>query len=147
MRASAILSVVIVVACAPTAHSQSLPQQGQCAVQAKTAYQEFEAEWKQGGEIELVTSNYESHYNAKLQKCLMLLSMTNFSKRTQKLSETVILVDAYERRGYASYMWIDRNNLPDTIPFLCTLTPTHDETKTCTTRAEFDAYVAGYMEQ
>jgi hypothetical protein len=137
-----------VVAFAGTAHAQSLAEQTQCAAQAKTEYQEFLAEWRQpnshGGELQ--SSNYESHYNVKLKRCLMLLSLTDYSKSTQNLSDTVLLFDAFEHRDYASYSRIiGRDKTPDTL-MVCTLTPTNSDTLYCKTRAEFDAYVTRYME-
>jgi len=75
----------------------------------------------------------------------MLLSMTTSDKRSHTLGETALLYDPYERRNYASYSWIDRKDAP--VPIVCMLTPTHTETMYCKTRAEFDSYVANYMDQ
>jgi hypothetical protein len=116
----------------------TLTQQAQCAAQAKAAYAETQAEWKRSlGDLELVTSDYESHYNTKLQKCLTLLSMTTFARNTRSLGETALLFDPYERRTYASYSSIDRKVAP--LPMVCTLTPTHTETTYCKSREEFDS--------
>ena len=126
----------------PCAVAQPLTQQAQCAAQAKTEYVEAQAEWKQKrGGAQVVTSNYSSHYNTKLQKCLMLLSMTTTSE-THKDAEIFTLTDAYERRGYAFYFSEGGDARPN-----CFLWPTHTETIYCKTRAEFDEFIASYMEQ
>lgn len=136
------------VAFATTAHAQSLIDQAQCAAQAKTEYQEFLTEWKQkGGEnLELDLSEYESHYNAELQRCLMLLSIAVFSHSTGKLTQTITLDDAFDHRGYAAFSRIISDRALDVL-MLCTLTPTYGDTLNCKTRAEFDEFVARYMEQ
>jgi hypothetical protein len=94
----------------------------------------------------LATSEYASHYNVKLEKCLMLLSLTAFSHTTQRVLQTVTLYDAFEHRDYAAFSRTEIDKPPD-APISCKLTPTYSETLYCKTRAEFGAFVAGYMEQ
>lgn len=136
-----------VVAFTTTAHAQSLTDQAQCAAQAKTEYQEFLTGWKQkGGDLELDLSEYESHYNAKLQRCLMVLSLAVFSRSTGKLTQTITLDDAFDHRGYAAFSRVISDRALDVL-VLCTLTPTYGDKLNCKTHAEFDAFVAKYMEQ
>ena len=57
------------------AHSQSLDQQATCAAQAKKAFQEYSAEYKRSVAKEGVSnlnSDYQSHYNTKINRCLIL---------------------------------------------------------------------------
>jgi hypothetical protein len=57
-------------------------------------------------------------------------------------------MDANERRQYATYLWISRQDKKywEVPPTTCELTPSLREKKFCTSREEFDAFIASYME-
>jgi hypothetical protein len=139
-----------IVSCATLAHSQTLDFQAMCATQARKAFQEWEiertkVEEKFGGTD--VLSDYQSHYNTKLKKCLILIQAT--SMRGNQFSTSVHLSDAYERRIYASYIWISEQGKKywEVPPTSCELIPSLRQKKSCTTREEFDNFVAQYMEE
>ena len=113
----------------------SLELQGKCAKQAGETFRVLG--YKIGG-----TDFYESHYNKKLNVCF--LSISSLYKST--VSES--LVDAYEQRVYATYMWIaDKNKkYSEVVPMLCRVMPnTKYETK-CSSEEEYKSYVAKLME-
>ena len=86
-----------------SAYAQPLDLQATCAAQARKAFHEFEREWKTDPavkEFKPLSTDYRSHYNTKLKKCLMLITMMGNQSQT-----SVYLSDAYERRIYASYLW------------------------------------------
>jgi hypothetical protein len=131
-------------------HAQSLDFQAMCATQARKAFQEWEQEFRSGalGKMYVtVSSDYQTHYNTKLQKCLMLIEATRMLGNQS--STSAILTDAYERRIYASYLWISRENTKywEVSPTNCELVLSLRQKKYCTTREEFDAFVADYMEE
>ena len=61
---------------------------------------------------------------------------------------SVVLMDAYERRVYAQYMWSTKTGKKywEIPPMQCDVTPTAKQTTTCSSRDEFDGFVAKYME-
>jgi hypothetical protein len=63
------------------AHSQTLDQQEKCAAQARKTYQEDSykdrAESQKLGMPEPFSSDYQSHYNTKLNRCLILVTKTS----------------------------------------------------------------------
>jgi hypothetical protein len=144
-----VLTIMGVMCCAES-HSQSLDLQALCATQARKAFQEAELEYKNdpvGKMFTTVSSDYQSHYNTKLKKCLMLVDATRMVG--DQSSTTVYLTDAFERRIYASYLWISQKGKKywEVPPSTCELTPSLRQKKNCTTRAEFDTFVADYMEE
>lgn len=146
---SAAIAVFIVVAGSISVHAQSLDQQERCGQQARRAFQEIQAEARisnqRFGSAE-ISSDYQSHYNTKSGKCLMLVEITNMFGGQSNTS--AYLMDANERRNYASYLWISRKDKKywEVPPTSCELTPSLRDKKLCTSREEFDAFVAGYME-
>jgi len=62
---------------------------------------------------------------------------------------SVYLSDAYERRIYAEYLWFSHETKQywEVPPSTCELIPSLREKKHCNSREEFDAFVAGYMEE
>jgi hypothetical protein len=149
MRASITFAMTVVLASAAPAYSQSLDLQEKCSTQARKAFIEYEREDKaqSRGASKLISIDYQSHYNTKIKKCLLLLETLH--ALGNELSTSVTLTDAYERRTYASYLWISRENKKywDVPPSECELIPTLREKRTCATREEFDAFVAEYMEE
>ena len=120
-----------------SAYAQPLDLQATCAAQARKAFHEFEREWKTDPKaFKTLSTDYQSHYNTKLKKCLMLITMMGNQSQT-----SVYLSGAYERRIYAEYR---SGEVP---PITCELVPSLRQKKNCTSREEFDAFVADYMEE
>lgn len=93
----------------------------------------------------MIGENYQSHYNTKIKKCLIYIT-ESFSMKGQ-ITESDDLLDAFERREYADYLQIIKNNAKYDVPAYCVLSPNFDQAKHCSSKAEFDAFVAKYMEQ
>jgi hypothetical protein len=131
------------------AHSQTLDQQERCAQQARRAFQQIRAEAKiadkKFGTHEM-SSDYQSHYNTKIGKCLMFVE--SMASVGEEMSTTAYLIDANERRQYAYYLWMTKKDKKywEVPPSSCELTQSFKEKKSCTSREEFDEFVAGYME-
>jgi hypothetical protein len=64
-------------------------------------------------------------------------------------SNTAYLIDANERRQYATYVWISRKDKKywEVPPTVCELSGSLSDKKNCATREEFDKFVAGYLEE
>jgi len=131
------LGVFCLLVTATAASAQSLEQQAICAKQAKIAFQDWEEGSKFGNLKQ--QSEYRSHYNTKLNKCFFDVHTMIVLGNNVTTSDT--LVDAFEQRVYAQYIWTTpQNNVCDLIP--TSQTQTH-----CTSKEEFDAFVAKYMEE
>ena len=132
-------------------YSQTLDLQERCAAQAKAAFVDWSNDDKLSaqklGGSEAFPSDYQNHFNTKLGKCLMLIEATHTLGK--QISNTVMLTDANERRTYAYYLWISREAKKywEVAPTSCELIPTLSQKTNCTTREEFDAFVAKYMEE
>jgi hypothetical protein len=150
----ALAIILIAIAFGSIARAQSLDQQERCAQQAKRAYaDEMTAtalDAQNGAETQKIvhiSSDYQSHYNVKLGKCLMLVE-----KRDMLGSQSTTIayvMDANERRQYATYVWMSREGKKywEVPPMACELTPNLREKRFCKTREEFDEFVAPYMEE
>jgi hypothetical protein len=131
--------------------AQSLQEQSICAAQARKTFQEDSAEWDRQNKqmnigIQTMSIDYESHYNPKINRCLILV--TRMSVLGGQSSTSKNLYDAIERRFYAAYLWTSRADKKywEVPPVSCELTPSHGETKYCKSEDEFNAFVAEYME-
>jgi hypothetical protein len=140
MRIAATACVIAAMTTA-TAWGQSLQEQEICAKQAKIAFQEYNEEQQRlsGPDYRQMGSDYQNHYNTKLNKCFIFIQSTVEDHVSRRTTTTDILMDAFERSVYASYF----KNFP--LPDTCLLTPSSRETRDCS-GAEFDAFVAKYME-
>ena len=137
MRRVGVLCLCVI---ATTATAQSLEQQAICAKQAKIALQEYEDEIQKKASSNLDQhSDYQSHYNTNLNKCLIKIETTFFDGG--HITKSAMLMDAFEQRVYASYIWASQNVNS------CDLVPTSQTQTHCSSREEFDAFVAKYMEE
>jgi hypothetical protein len=119
--------------------AQTLQDQATCANQARKTFQEDSAEWdRQNKQLNIgfqtQTLGYESHYNTKINRCLMLVTRI-FDDRGGDNKMSKQLYDAIERRIYAGYSWSAHANKP----LSCELIPSHEETKFCKSEDEFNA--------
>jgi hypothetical protein len=129
----------IVIMFATSALAQSLQEQEMCAKQARAAFNE---EKREG------LSDYQNHFNTKLKKCLMLIETTAADGGRPHVS--AMLIDANERRVYAAYYWYNAHGKKywEVPPTSCELDIHLSGQKTiCSSREEFDAFVARYMEE
>ena len=94
-----------------------------------------------------ISGDYQSHYNVKLGKCLMLVE-TRDMIGSQSIT-TAYVRDANERRQYATYLWMSREGKKywEVPPMACELAPSLREKRFCKTREEFDEFAAPYMEE
>jgi hypothetical protein len=162
--AAAVFTLMAAIAWGMTfARSQPLDLQDKCASQARKSFQELLDEIKAvnskvlqllGGELS--SSTYQSHYNAKLNRCLMLMTVFYNYPGDQHNAVDVFLLDANERRFYATYgekmsyeaalaEHTGKKVSGDVV--VCELTPSLRQKTLCKTRVEFDGFVAGYMEE
>ena len=88
------------------------------------------------------SGTYQSHYDTKLKRCLMLT--TDLHALQDDNVEVVTLVDANERRKYATYQEMQSTSGK---VLSCKLTPSIRHETTCKNREEFEAFVAKYMEE
>jgi hypothetical protein len=138
MRSLIFIAVASILANGP-AIAQSLKEQAACAAQAQIFHRAYDNTASVPG-FKFYNDWYQSHYNTKLNKCLVLINqMTNYKGQTIMTAE---LDDAFDRRVFANYIW----NMK-TGNVICQLTPTLDKTVTCSSKQEFDSFVAKYMEQ
>lgn len=149
--AGLIVSSIAILTSGTLARSQSIDLQQKCASQARIAYQESELENREQstklGALSTSSSAYHSHYNTRLQKCLMLIDQNQ--ALGDQMSTGATLTDAYDRRLYAIYIWIGQESKKhsEMTPIVCELIPSFPDKRNCTSREEFDAFVAGYMDE
>ena len=136
MGCSAFLPII---AFASNASAKSPQEQALCAKHAETAYQAYNNAGSVLG-FKVESSWHQSHYNKKLNKCLILVDqMYQYNGET---SITAQLLDAFERRVFAKYTLNLNNNFKN-----CELTPTLGKREKCSSKNEFDAFVDKYMEE
>jgi hypothetical protein len=151
VAASVIFASIAISTNGTAARSQSIDLQEKCAAQAKIAYQQSKLDEQERstklGALATGSSGYQSHYNTKLQKCLMLVNQSQVLEG--QMSTGATLTDAYDRRVYAVYIWIgqDDNEHQETPPIVCELIPSLADRRDCASREEFDAFAAEYMKE
>jgi hypothetical protein len=148
----ALAIILIVIAFGSIACAQSLDQQERCMQQAKRTYTELDAQngaetQRMGLKTVHISGDYQSHYNVKLGKCLMLVERSDMLD-SQSIT-TAYVMDANEHRQYAIYVWMSREGKKywEVPPMACELTPSLREKRFCKTREEFDEFAAPYMEE
>jgi hypothetical protein len=148
----ALAIILIAIAFGSIGRAQSLDQQERCAQQARRAYTELDAQnsaetQKMGLKTVNISGDYQSHYNVKLGKCLMLVERSDMLG-SQSIT-TAYVMDANERRQYATYVWMSREGKKywEVPPMACELAPRLGEKRICKTRDEFDEFAAPYMEE
>ena len=140
----ALAIILIAIAFGSIARAQSLDQQERCAQQAKRAYAELETQ--NGAETQKtvrLSGDYQSHYNVKLGKCLMLVERRDMLNDS-RFTTTAYVIDANERRQYATYVWMSREGKKywEVPPMACELTPSLREKRFCKTHEKFGEFAA-----
>lgn len=120
---------------------ESLDLQWNCAQQAEKIFHQL------GYDLNPTGSNiavYQNHYNAKLNKCFMVLTAT--AMKVTAYGEKH-LFDAYEQREYGEYIWQSSKLTPHSDEVLsCRLSDPSKPEANCKTKQEFDAFAARYMQ-
>jgi hypothetical protein len=132
------IAVASILANSP-AVAQSLKEQAACAAQAERFYRAYNNVQTPPG-FKLESEDYQSHYNTKLNKCLILINEVSEYNGEILMSEE--LDDAFERRMFANYILGSKNNMR-----YCYLAPTPNKRLSCSSKQQFDSFVAKYMEQ
>ena len=134
------LAPLLVILLCSHASAQSLDNQERCSLQAKKEYDLWKADQIR---LQLISSEYQSHFNTKISKCLMLLTADYVGGSNLKFLE-----DSFERRIYAMYYWSPSSTKKywEVPPSICELTPSTLGKKNCSSVDEFDSFVATYLE-
>jgi hypothetical protein len=143
------LTIALVVASSVAqAQTATLQEQGLCAKQARLAFQNWkgDATDKKLG-TKTISQDYQNHFSLKFNRCFILIEY--MFQMGPEFVTSVTLMDAYERRVYASYTWSTKKDKKywEVPPTLCLMTPASLQTTSCSSRDEFDEFVATYMEQ
>jgi len=122
--------------------SVSLELQEKCARQAR---EEFKHEGLEGKQL----ADFSNHYNPKLGKCFVEVEYTDAKTGGIFVSKTV--VDAFEGKVYASYMWNNNTKKKywEVPPLKCSVTMLSGEETQCHSDdgpGGFNALVKQYME-
>ncbi len=127
------------IATAANGKEASLELQAKCAKQAKTAFDEqgFKARDMAG---------YQSHYNGRINKCMIHVENRTFVDKGNSDIRTVF--DAFENKEYASYMWSSDGSkkFNEVSPMLCEVKLESGEKQKCQSQQEFEELVKRYME-
>jgi hypothetical protein len=131
----------------------SIDMQEKCAAQAKKSVEE--SGWDNKQQLDslgysFADPEYTNHYNSKLEKCFMELTVTSQMKSDPATGLiTKSLSDAYEGKGYGGYSWrsVQGKKYWEVPPFQCEMCPdgTEASCQLCKSEAEFDAFAAKYM--
>jgi hypothetical protein len=138
----------------PAAHAGSLDLQERCKSDASRTFQELEdennAKYDPSTLVRRPVSDHQNHYNAKLDRCLLLIQRRAVLPLATNLSNQMrqsILIDANERRTYALYVETQLAEETKSKIEKCELRPGMRLKMACTTRGQFDAFVATYLEE
>ena len=121
---------------AQTPRAATLAQQKECANQAAKVFQRD----KETG-TKVVTSDYTSHYDPKANICYVRIMQTLMNGKVPSTSDVVY--DAFERRVYANYLWINSEGKKywEVSPMECAVHPIGKDEITCKSAPEFDELV------
>ena len=84
-KAGAAFALIGLLACNLPAYTQSLDLQEKCASQARNMFAQMEKDDKAEFEpvLKTMASDYQSHYNTKLNCCLILIERQDITKATK----------------------------------------------------------------
>jgi hypothetical protein len=151
------VAAVALVAAACVASSPALPQvspasQETCAGQAETVFRErgyskgiTRPKGDDSGNNDVI-ANFESHYNKALDKCFILLEIFGIGLSNAGFHIRSLL-DAYDGRSYAEFAWgpTESKKYWEVRPY-CRLMASPSDESSCNSEAEFNAFIARYME-
>lgn len=118
----------------------SLEYQEKCAEQAKKSFSEMGYKPKD-------LAGYENHYNAKLNKCFIMIQNTD-AKYSPTIWNYKNLLDAYEGKAYGEYSWhtVKDKKYWEVPPFTCKVVLLTGEERFCKSDEEFDELTKIYMQ-
>lgn len=105
----------------------------------KQAEESFRREWGEGVvnmKSGMMTADYSNHYNKKMNKCFVLLSVSTMHQNNA--SKSIMLYDINESRTYGQFFQ-SKYDLP---PNMC-----HVLDKNCSSEDEWKSLVRSYMEE
>ena len=106
-------------------------QTERCAAQAGKVFTGY------GYNSATTIADFRNHYNAKLNKCFMSIDYRIQTTRT------IMLLDAYERRGYGEFdTMISKDGVP--IMMSCVVDQDSDAERHCKSEEEYNALTAKY---
>lgn len=150
--AAAALAAAGCIASGPALSQVNPDPEQTCARQAETVFRErgyskdvTRQKGDESGSNDVI-SNFESHYNAALNRCFMLLEIFGVGDANAGF-QIRSLLDADDGRIYAQYAWgpTQSKNYWEARPF-CRLTPANNDQSKCDSEAEFDTFIKNYME-
>jgi len=140
-------SFTAIVIATGSVRGQSLDDQAICAKQAKVAFDGYYG--SRGSAVKPISVNYRSRYNPKLNRCFVSIQTSDMVGN--QIVTGAVLIDAFEQRIYASYSFTSPEPNKTYVgigPQLsCILAPLGQSQTHCSSRDEYDAFVAPYMEQ
>jgi hypothetical protein len=131
---------------AQVAAPQTKPQTNTLEYQAKCAEQAAKI-FKDSGFKPNQMAGYENHYNAKLNKCFILIQNVD-AKSPGTVWTFKNLSDAYEGKSYGEYAWhTDKvKKYWEVPPFMCKVVLQSGEDRVCKSDDEFQELTKPYME-
>ncbi len=120
---------------------QDLHMQHDCAAQALI---EFRRENLPNSSV--ISDHFTNHYNASLNKCLMVPQTTMVMGTTPSTAK--VLYDAFEGKDYGNYMWINSQGKQfwEVAPTECSVTNPSGREHKCASSEEFDNLAKQYMQ-
>jgi hypothetical protein len=121
--------------------SNSLEYQEKCAEQARKTFDDL-------GYKPRKMAVYENHYNAKFNKCFMLIENTDATYAPTIWTHRSLL-DAYEGKVYGDYSWhtVKGKKYWEVPPFMCKVALPTGEDHFCKSDDEFQELARIYMGQ
>ena len=147
VRQSLWVGFAVIVIATGSVRGQSLDDQEICAKQAKVAFDGYYS--ARGSAIKPISVDYRSRYNPKLNRCFVFIRTSDIVGN--QIVTGAVLIDAFERRIYASYSFTSPETNKKYVaigPQLkCVLAPLDQAQTPCSSKEEFDTFVAKYMEK
>jgi hypothetical protein len=120
----------------------TLEQQKMCAEQARKDFDEDQRQYRESfGNTSSQLSDYTSHFDSQKNICYVRIDSTLTNGGVPSTAITVY--DAFERRVYASYLWINsqKKKYWEVKPVECEIDPPKETKITCGSSEEFDQLV------
>ncbi len=122
-----------------SSRTNTMEDQGRCAAQAKKTFEESGYKPKD-------MAGYENHYNARLDKCFLLIRSTDTSY-TPTIWTHVQLMDAFEGKSFGEYDWhtMKDKKFWEVPPAQCRVVIESGEETFCKSEDEFKNLISDYM--
>ncbi len=115
--------------------SATLDQQERCATQAERIFNKLGWDFQR--------DSFQSHVSIKLNRCFV-----EIDGHATPGGTTRVLMDAYEQREYANYVWLPREGKKywEVPPFECTFKPLGLPEQRCSSVDEYLSFTRQYLE-